>query len=356
MLRMCYTHANLATQRISYLWKGFQAVERIGFTSTIPVEVIFAADCQPVDLNNLFISHKDPISLVRQAEIVGLPRNCCAWIKGIFAASLDAGIRHVIVVTEGDCAQSRVLAQLLADHGVKVLPFEFPSLNTPHRIAPMMDRFQSELGTLPEDVLAWRWRLSSIRREVHHLDACFERQKTYSTSDLLGFQLSTTDFLGDPELFLSRLAPERIEFFDEDCHFPDDVLRLGIIGVPPIHPNLHSVAEELGAPIVFNETARQFTFPCGGADLVEQYERYTYNQSVEIRVKDINEAIKTRHLDGLIHYVQSFCYRHLEDSLFRSRINLPILTLEGELPLPLDARSRLRIESFVEMLGSRRRK
>lgn len=331
-------------------------MERIGFTSTVPVEVIFAAGCRPVDLNNLFIAHADPVGLLREAESAGLPRNCCAWIKGIFAAVRAADIRHAVVVTEGDCAQSRVLAQLLADHGVKVLPFEFPSSNDAHRIAPVMERFQSELGTLPEDVLAWRWRLSSIRKEVHRLDERFETQTRWTTSDLFAFQVSTTDFGGDPDAFLARLSPESIDYGRERKRFPPDVLRLGLIGVPPIHPDLHAVAESLGAPIVFNETARQFTFPRGGADLVEQYGHYTYNQSVDVRVRDVREAIDARRLDGLLHYVQSFCYRHLEDSLFRSRIDLPILTLEGELPLALDARSRLRLESFVEMLRSRRRK
>ena len=59
---------------------------RVGLTTTIPVEVVLAANLTPVDLNNLFIA--DPLALARvsQAEAAGFPRTLCAWIKGIYAA------------------------------------------------------------------------------------------------------------------------------------------------------------------------------------------------------------------------------------------------------------------------------
>ena len=60
---------------------------------------------------------------------------------------------------------------------------------------------------------------------------------------------------------------------------------------------------------------------------------------------------------GLVHYVQAFCYRQLEDLILRSKGNhIPILTLEGDSPAELDARSKVRIEGFIEMLKNRKRK
>jgi benzoyl-CoA reductase/2-hydroxyglutaryl-CoA dehydratase subunit BcrC/BadD/HgdB len=58
-------------------------------------------------------------------------------------------------------------------------------------------------------------------------------------------------------------------------------------------------------------------------------------------------------VDGIIHYVQSFCFRQIEDLIVRKRFKLPILTLEGDRPGPLDARTRIRIEGFVEMIRAR---
>ncbi len=40
----------------------------------------------------------------------------------------------------------------------------------------------------------------------------------------------------------------------------------------------------------------------------------------------------------------------MEDVILRETLGLPVLTLEGDLPGPADARTQLRLESFVEML------
>ena len=61
--------------------------EKIGFTTSIPVEVIYAAGKVPVDLNNLFISSKDASHHIDNAECDGFPRNMCSWIKGIYTAA-----------------------------------------------------------------------------------------------------------------------------------------------------------------------------------------------------------------------------------------------------------------------------
>jgi len=86
------------------------------------------------------------------------------------------------------------------------------------------------------------------------------------------------------------------------------------------------------------------------SDLVDQYQTYTYPYRVWGRIADISRAVQERGIIGIIHYVQSFCYRQMEDVILRETLDVPILTLEGDLPGPLDARSHLRLESFVEML------
>lgn len=58
----------------------------VGITSTIPIEIVFAAGYIPIDLNNIFICDRYAYRMVEDAESSGLPRNTCAWIKGIYSA------------------------------------------------------------------------------------------------------------------------------------------------------------------------------------------------------------------------------------------------------------------------------
>ena len=128
-------------------------------------------------------------------------------------------------------------------------------------------------------------------------------------------------------------------------------LRLAFLGVPPIISGLYGFLEEVGARVVFNETQRQFAMPYEAADMVEQYRAYTYPYDIFHRLADILLELERRKVDAVIHYVQSFCFRQIEDMIVRQKVPLPILTLEGDKPTPLDARTRIRIEGFLEMLA-----
>jgi benzoyl-CoA reductase/2-hydroxyglutaryl-CoA dehydratase subunit BcrC/BadD/HgdB len=60
--------------------------------------------------------------------------------------------------------------------------------------------------------------------------------------------------------------------------------------------------------------------------------------------------IKKRNIVGIIHYVQSFCHRHIEDLIVRDKMPLPVLTIEGEAPGRMDERTKIRLQAFIEML------
>jgi benzoyl-CoA reductase/2-hydroxyglutaryl-CoA dehydratase subunit BcrC/BadD/HgdB len=90
--------------------------------------------------------------------------------------------------------------------------------------------------------------------------------------------------------------------------------------------------------------------PYETGDLVEQYLRYTYPYDIRGRLADLKEAVATRRLDGLVHYTQSFCFRQMFDQTLRDNLNIPILTIEGDRPTPLDSRTRMRLEAFVDVL------
>jgi benzoyl-CoA reductase/2-hydroxyglutaryl-CoA dehydratase subunit BcrC/BadD/HgdB len=131
----------------------------------------------------------------------------------------------------------------------------------------------------------------------------------------------------------------------------EGLLPLAFVGVPPIVSGLHGFFEESGARVVFNEVQRQFTMPGQAESLTEQYLRYTYPYSFFERLEDIRRETVRRRVRGVVHYVQSFCFRQIEDILLRKEIGLPVLTLEGDMPGPLDGRTRIRIQAFIEMLA-----
>jgi excinuclease UvrABC nuclease subunit len=154
-------------------------------------------------------------------------------------------------------------------------------------------------------------------------------------------------------------APEVLEAFlaqavgrerDASWRRATDMLRLGYLGVPPIAPELYDHLETLGARVIFNETQRQFSLPSRSPDLVEKYLVYTYPYSIFYRLEDIGREVERRRLDGVIHYVQSFCFRQVEDIIIRRNLDVPVLTLELDRCGALDARTATRLESFVSML------
>jgi len=102
--------------------------------------------------------------------------------------------------------------------------------------------------------------------------------------------------------------------------------------------------------VVYNEVQRQFSMPGETEDIVEQYLAYTYPCDISARLKDIKAEVRKRRIRGLIHSVQSFCHRGIEDYMVHREVKVHVLTLECDRPGPLDERSRIRLEAFAEML------
>jgi len=118
-------------------------MNKIGITTTVPIEILLAAGYQPVDLNNVFITDPSPERLVNIAEKAGFPLNCCSWIKGIYGVCMDYGIDTVLGVTTGDCSNTIMLMEVLKLKGLKVISFAYPD-------QPDTNRMQYALQTLAE--------------------------------------------------------------------------------------------------------------------------------------------------------------------------------------------------------------
>jgi len=326
-------------------------VHRVGFTTTIPLEVILAAGKVPVDLNNVFITSPRSHQLIEEAEVDGFPRSTCGWIKGIYAAVLEEGIKELVAVTEGDCSNTRALMEVLSLKGVETIPFAYPHDRDPEKICFEIEKLMRHFGVGWDAVNLSRQRLGRIRRKVREIDRLTWEENRVTGAENHYFQVCTSDMNGDPDRFEADVDAFLAEA--KARHPFKDTLRLASIGVPPIFDDLYQFTESLGARVVFNETQRQFAMPYDTADMVEQYRTYTYPYDIFHRLADILLELERRRVDAVIHYVQSFCFRQIEDMIVRQKVPLPILTLEGDKPTALDARTRIRIEGFLEMLEGR---
>ena len=320
----------------------------IGIATTVPVEVIYAAGMRPVDLNNKFITSDDPAKMVEDAEQAGFPRNICSWIKGVYSAARRLGLRRVIAVARGDCSNTHALAEILESEGVETIDFSFPYRREQRELQSELAKLCHRLGTTPAAAEEQKLRLDAVRRVVREIDRLTFEELRVSGEENHLWLINTSDFRGDPE----RYEAEARAFLDTAGRRKPKHrgVRLAVIGIPPICSDLYATLDELGASVVFNEMQRQFSMPYDTTTLLEQYSRYTYPYDIFFRLDDVERELARRRVEGVVHYVQSFCFRGIQDRLVRGRLNVPILTLECDRPGPLDARSHTRLEAFMEML------
>lgn len=325
-------------------------MKKIGITTTVPTEVLIAAGYTPVDLNNLFITSKDYHKYIDIAERDGFPKSMCAWIKGIYGACLENNITEIIGVTEGDCSNTKVLLEVLKSKGVNGHPFAFPHCHTREAVKREITKFMDSFGVSLEKVEKVRQEINLLRKDAIRLD-----EMTYIDEKADGFenhifQLCLSDLDGNMGNY-SKFLKERINQIEKREKNPKK-LRLGYLGVPPMQGDLHHFVEKLDARFVYNEVQREFAFPraVDAENIFEQYYDYTYPYDIEYRLKDILEQVRLRKLDGIIHYTQAFCHRAIEDIILKERLDIPVMNIEGDKLNSLDARTKLRLEAFLDML------
>ncbi len=320
---------------------------KIGITTSLPVEVIYASNNIPIDLNNILVSG-NALESVTQAEKRGFPRNICAWIKGLYTVAKNSGIDELIGVVEGDCSNTHSLMSVIKNEGITVSSFSFPYNRDQSSLKKEIDNFAKHFNVSLEQVNKKKEELDSIRAKLKKLD-----ELTYIDNKVTGLEnhlwlVSSSDFNGDYIKFNDEL-----DAFLEEAQARQarkNELRLAFLGVPPILTDIYQTFEDLGARVVFNEVQRQFSMPYLEKDIVKQYLRYTYPYDIDFRIEDILIELKKRKIDAVISYSQSFCHRQIDNILLKEKIDLPMLLIEGDKPGQLDERTKLRIESFLEML------
>ncbi|MFA5498237.1 MAG: 2-hydroxyacyl-CoA dehydratase [Candidatus Cloacimonadia bacterium] len=320
---------------------------KVGFTTSFPVEVVFAAGHTPIDLNNIFILNK-PLKYVQAAEAAGFPRNTCAWIKGLYETILQNEINTVVGIVQGDCSNTHSLMSLLKDKKIDVISFSFPYEKTPAALQREINKLQDYFGVNDKQVLEVKKELDQIRKKLIELD-----RLTYTTRQVNGGEnhlwlVSSSDFNSDPVKFSKELDLFLAEAKERKPY--DNKINLAFIGVPPIITDIYDYFPTQDADVTFNEVQRQFSMPYLKNSLLEQYLAFTYPYSVYDRINDIKPALIERKIDGIISYSQAFCHRQIDNILLKKYLKIPFLAVEGDQPSNLDERTKVRLESFLDVI------
>lgn len=325
-------------------------MKKIGLTTTVPVEVLIAAGYTPIDLNNIFITSENYLKYIDIAERDGFPKSLCAWIKGIYGVCVEENIKEIVGVVEGDCSNTKALIELLSLKGVKIHPFSYPQSHKIEDVEKEIRKFMNSFNVTEDAVEEVRKRLTEIRKLSKEID-----ELTYKENKATGFEnhlysVSLSDLNGDIDGLEEELKKAIEEIKKREPI--NKKLRLGYIGVPPMTCDIYEFVEKFNAHFVYNEVQREFAFPRGdkARNIFQQYYDYTYPYDVNYRIIELKNQIKERKLDGIIHYTQAFCYRSVEDIILKEKLDIPILNIEGDKLNTLDARTKLRLEAFLDML------
>jgi benzoyl-CoA reductase/2-hydroxyglutaryl-CoA dehydratase subunit BcrC/BadD/HgdB len=323
----------------------------IGITTTVPVEVLLAADYKVIDLNNIFICSDKYLKYIDHAEKDGFPKSSCAWIKGIYGVCLEENIKEVIGVIEGDCSNTKALTEVLEIKNINVYPYIYPHSHTLKDVKASIDKFMKLFCVNSLEVEKTRQGLNKIRELAKKIDTL-----TYIDNKASGFenhlyQVMLSDFNGSP-IECEALLEAKIAEIEKRPEMPKKI-RLGYIGVPPMTCDIYDYVENFNAGFVFNEVQREFAFPRAqrAKNIYEQYYDYTYPYDISFRLSEIKKQIEERKIDAIVHYTQAFCYRAIEDIVIKDQIGIPILTLEGDKMNCLDSRTKLRLEAFLDMVA-----
>lgn len=324
----------------------------IAFTTTIPQEIIWAANKIPFDLNNAFVSN-NPLNYINKAESLGIIRNTCSWIKGMLGVIDDYQdeIEAIIVVTQGDCSNNHSLIEL-ASHffpKLQIIKFAYPADKDSQQLQLELNKLATKLDTNLIHANEIKKILSPIRNKLKNLIAIYQEKNNIPAATMQKILVSSTDFNGDYQKYESEID----NYFKLMINNPSNnkLIKIGVIGVPTIIPNFYSyLEEELKVNVNLFEVEEDFCMYDSYSSLQEQYLKFKYPYDLNSRIEWINKAIYSRQLKGIVHYVQTFCHRQIDDTLIKKTLNTPTITLEADAPEKIDMRSKIRLENFIERI------
>ena len=169
----------------------------IGFTTTIPVELIFAAGYTPCDLNNVFIADENPTRFIDRAEADGFPKSMCNWVKGIYGVAMENRVDAVITVMEGDCSNTQALAEILRYRGIRTIPFSFPYDRDREVLAREIDKLMKELGVDRQMLAGVEKDIAETRKTLATIDEMTWKEGLVTGGENHLWLVRASDMLGD---------------------------------------------------------------------------------------------------------------------------------------------------------------
>ncbi|RKZ29213.1 hypothetical protein DRQ36_09110, partial [bacterium] len=194
-------------------------MKKVGITTTIPQEIIWASGNIPVDLNNIFIESPDREKFLARAYKDGYPRTSCPWIAGIYGAVVEGGVGKsavgrcrlggidaLIVVTQGDCSNTHALAETLEDVGIRIIPFAYPYDGDAKLLEGEMRHLAKKLGAKWENVLDWFEKLEPVRKLARRVDDLTWLENKTTGRENHRWLVAASDFEGDIKTYSKNLS------------------------------------------------------------------------------------------------------------------------------------------------------
>jgi len=367
-------------------------MQRLGITALLPPELVYACGAVPVDLNNFV-----PFSSISPAS------KLCAW-TAIWRDMLlfhagereraggkepgpesktgtgkgGTGIDKLAIVAGGDCHNAVVDGEKVAMSGIPTHYFFYPFNGEKERMLEELAGLEEFLGG-PEDSVDAEMtmtRIAGLKQKGRQLDD-LRMKGRISPRDAFRMLISFSDLRSDPVGF-ERLVESAILSAGKTENASDSQgnarrgaadaavgwaengwvkketggPRVALIGVPPVYHDFHDVCASLDLEVVFDELPYEFIRLTGRnmKELAESYRNYTFARSISFRLEFLEKELRRRRIDGVIHYTQFACHHVLEDGIFRDHLDLPMVTIQGDLPGKTPQQAVLRLEAFAERL------
>jgi hypothetical protein len=307
----------------------------VGITALVPPELVYGCGHVPLDLNNI----------VPTSECV--PRGkLCAWTATWRDALLRGELRvdRLVVVAGGDCHNALVDGQRVAQRGIPTHYLFYPFDGNEDEMEDHLRNLEAFLGGITDQTAIDL--VSDIKELCIQLDVARCRLRVLG-SRAFNHMIQLCDMGGDPGRFKASVGRALEE---EPREIPDT--RIGLVGVPPIYPDFHQVCEGFGLQVVFDELPWEFARMGGRTirTMARNYAGYTFARDLGYRFDRLEEELRRRRVEGVVHYTQYACHHVLEDDMVRERLDLPMLTVQGDLARACPEQEKLRLEAFAELL------
>jgi hypothetical protein len=306
----------------------------VGITALVPPELVFACNRRPCDINNSV-----PKAGLRPAS------KLCAWTAVwrdmILARQME--IDQLVVVAGGDCHNALVDGQKVEYSGIPTHYFFYPFEEDFSYLKGQLENLSSFLGGIKNPAMFDY--IGGLKRKLLEID---RRRSSGEIPAKKAFEVmvSASDMKGDLEKFEDMMDNVREESVDHKA-------RIALLGVPPIHYDFHKVLSSLGLHVVYDELPYEFARLTGRnvEELARNYLDYTFARKLSFRLDFLEEELRRRNVDGVIHYTQFACHHLLEDEVLKEKLDYPWLVIQGDMPHRTPSQVMTRLEAFSEMLG-----